>query len=183
MYPKIDFKNGKAKSNPRKSDWLNNNFGPDSETPFNVEACDEAWQGPTEKDITCPFGGYIQVKIQGLFTNILFFSFRLKKLFGVGPILRPAEVTNLPFPKLVKLTPPSGLEINATENLIVKFQRITSKLLSKIRAQGSLSISKLNGPVKIIRLQATFFLYNLYNEIYNKSFLTKKFYLYLIILN
>jgi len=57
------FDNGKAKSNPRKSDWLNNNFGPDSETPFNVEACDEAWQGPTERDITCPFGGFIQVKI------------------------------------------------------------------------------------------------------------------------
>ena len=59
------------------------------------------------------------------------------------------------------------------ENLIVKFQLIISKLLLKIHAQGSLSISKLNGPVKIIRLQAKFFLYNLYNKIYNKSFLTK----------
>ena len=57
---------------------MNKNFGPDSETPFNVEACDEAWQGPTEKDITCPFGGYIQVKIQGLVNKLVLNIFILK---------------------------------------------------------------------------------------------------------
>lgn len=52
---------GRRKTHPRKSPWLESQYGKDAETPFVANVCEWDWQGADRKELSCPFGGTIHI--------------------------------------------------------------------------------------------------------------------------